>query len=103
MQEEPQPQMPPGAEQPAQPVSLPRALQFQLQQPAPQVPQASVAQPQVQPRDASAPLSLLHLSLLCPPWSLLLPLLPRPLLPEDVCAPSPQHPREWNSSAFSFP
>jgi hypothetical protein len=42
-QEEAQPQVPPGAKQPAQPISLPRALPFQLQPPAPQ---ASVAQPQ---------------------------------------------------------
>jgi hypothetical protein len=40
--EKAQPQVPPGAEQPA----LPRALPFQLQPPAPQVSQASVAQPQ---------------------------------------------------------
>jgi hypothetical protein len=37
-QQEPQPQVPPGAKQPA--------LPFQLQSAAPQVPQASVAQPQ---------------------------------------------------------
>ena len=40
--EKAQPQVPPGAEQPA----LPRALPFQLGPPAPQVSQASVAQPQ---------------------------------------------------------
>jgi hypothetical protein len=45
-QEEAQPQVPPGAVQPAQPISLPRALPFQLQSLAPQMPQASVAQPQ---------------------------------------------------------
>jgi hypothetical protein len=46
LQEEPQPRVPPGAVQPAEPVSLPRALPFQPKPPAPQVPQASVAQPQ---------------------------------------------------------
>jgi hypothetical protein len=46
LQEEPQPHVSPGAEQPAPPVSLPRALPFQLWPPAPQVPLASVAQPQ---------------------------------------------------------
>src|SRR6266851_5435140 len=31
------------------------------------------------------------------------PLVPLPLLPEDVCALSPQHPRVSSSSASSFP
>ena len=106
MREKPQPQAPPEAEEPAQPVSLPRALPFQLQMPTLQEPQASVSQPQVpqvQPLDASAPLSPPRPSPLCPLWPWLLPLLPRPLLPEGVCALSPQHRRVWSSSASSFP
>jgi hypothetical protein len=47
LQEEPQPQVSPGTERPAQPASPPRALPFRLQPPAPQVSQASVAQPRV--------------------------------------------------------
>ena len=101
-QEEPQPQAPPRAEQPAPPVSLPRALPVQT--PALQEPRASALQPAppVQLLDASAPLSPRPPSPLCPLWPLLLPLLPRPLLPEDVCALSPQHPRVLSSSASSF-
>ncbi len=103
LQEEPQPQAPPRAEQPAPQVSLPRALPVQT--PASEDPRASALQsaPQVQPLDASAPLSPPPPSPLCPLWPLLLPLLPRPLLPEDACALSPQHPQVSNSSASSFP
>jgi hypothetical protein len=104
LQEEPQPQAPQGAEQPAPPVSLPRALPFQTR--TLQKPRASALQPQapqVQPLDASAPLSPPRPSPLCPLWPSLPPLLPRPLLPEDVCALSPQHPRVSSSSASSFP
>jgi len=91
LQEEPQQKALPQAEQLAPPpVSLPRALPFQ-QQKALQEPRVSLLRP---PMDASAPLSPPRPSPLCPPWPLLLPLLPRPLLPEDVCALSPQHPRE---------
>jgi hypothetical protein len=93
-------------QQRVQPVWSPRALPFQLQRQAQQGPQVSVVQPQglrVQRPGASAPLSPPHPSLPCLPWPSFLPQLPRPLLPGDVCALSPQHPREWNSSASSFP
>jgi hypothetical protein len=107
-EEEAQPQaLPPVSEQqPAPPVWPPQVLPFPLQEPAQWEPQALEAQPRappVQQPGAFAPLSRPRLLRLCPPWLLLLPLLPRPLLPEYVCAPSPQHPREWNSSASSFP
>jgi hypothetical protein len=101
-----QPQVPRAEEQRVQPVWSPRALAFQLDSPAPVGPQVSVAQPQglrVQRLGACAPLSPPRPSLPCPPWPSFLPRLPRPLLPGDVCALSPQHPREWNSSASSFP
>ena len=87
MREKPQPQALPQAEQQAQPVSPPRVLPFQLQMPALQEPQASVLQPQapqVQPLDASAPLSPPLPSLLFPFWLWLLPRPPRQLLPEGV-------------------
>jgi hypothetical protein len=94
--------------QPAEQVSAQRALPLSLQvreqepqvweAPQPQVPQAPVQQPA-----ASVPPLLPRPSLLSPPWPSLLPLLRRQLLPEYVCAPSPRHPREWNSSASSFP
>jgi hypothetical protein len=101
--------MPLAAEQPVHSVSLPRALPFQLLPQALQEPQASVAQPQAleapqeQPPDASAPPLPPHPLRPCPPWPLLLPRLPHPLLLADVCALSPQRLREWNSSASSFP
>jgi hypothetical protein len=103
---EQQPLAPRAEQQRVLPVWSPRVLAFQLQPPALPGPQASVAQPQglrVQRPGASAPLSPPHPSLPCPPWPWFLPRLPRPLLPGDVCALSPQHPREWNSSASSFP
>ncbi len=94
--------------QPAEQVSAQRALPLSLQAreqepqvweaPQPQVPQAPVQQPA-----ASVPPLLPRPSLLSPLWRLLLPLLRRQLLPGYVCALSPQHPREWNSSASSFP
>jgi hypothetical protein len=90
LQEEPQPQAPRRAEQLAPSVSLPRALPFQ-QQKALQEPRVLLLRP---PPDASAPLSPPRPSRLCPLWPLLLPLLPHPLLPEDVCALSPRHPQE---------
>ena len=103
MQEEVQPQALAVSElQPAQQVWPPPVLPFRLQAPARQERRASEVQPR-EPPGAFAPLSPQRLWRLCPPWPLLLPLLPRPLLPEYVCAPSPQHPREWNSSASSFP
>ena len=108
MPEEPQPQALRVPEQPAQPVSPPQVLPFRLQAP-PREPQVSAAQPQVpQPPEvqqpgAYAPLSPPRPSLLFPIWRLLPPLLPRPLLPGDVCALSPPHPQEWSSSASSFP
>ena len=103
LQEEPQPQAPRQAEQPVPQVSLPRGLLVPT--PALEEPRASALQPapQVQPLDASAPLSPQLPSPLCPLWPLLLPLLPRPRLPEDVCALSPQHPQVSSSSASSFP
>jgi hypothetical protein len=93
LREEPQPQAPSRAPQPASQVSLPRALPVQT--PALPEPRAWALQPapQVQPLDASAPVSPPPPSPLCPLWPLLLPLLPRPLLPEDVCVLSPQRPR----------
>ena len=105
----PQPWVPLVLEHPARPVSLSRAPPSQLESPALQGLQVLVVQPQALPAsqvpapDASALLSPPRLSLPCPPWPLLLPLLPRPLLPGDVCALSPQHPREWSSSASSSP
>jgi hypothetical protein len=97
-----------------QPVSRPQALSCPLRA-LQQEPRASAAQPQVaqvpsppalsqqvlQP-DAFAPPSLPHPWRLYPPWPWLLPPLPRPLLPGDVSAPSPQHPRGWSSNASSF-
>jgi hypothetical protein len=107
LQEEAQRQALPVSEpQPAPPVCPPQALPFRLQAPSRQELQAAEAQPRTPPEQqpgAFARLSPLRLSRLCLPWPLLLPLLPRPLLPEYVCAPSPQHPREWNSNASSFP
>jgi hypothetical protein len=97
-----------GAGRLVQEVWSPRALAFQLRPLAQQERQVSMAQPQalqvppMQP-GASEPLSRLPLLPLCPPWPVLLPLLPRPLLPVDACALSPQHPREWSWSASSFP
>jgi len=105
LQEALPPLAPPVREQPEQPVWLRQALPFRLQVLA-QEPQASVAQPQalpVQQPGAYAPPSPPRPSHLFPLWPLLLPLLPRPLLPGDVCALSPQRPREWSSSASSFP
>jgi hypothetical protein len=104
--------------QPAEQVSAQRALPLSLQVPAqesrvwearqpqvrqPQVQQAPVQQAPVQQPAASVPPLLPRPSLLFPPWPSLLPLLRRQLLPGYVCAPSPRHPREWNSSASSFP
>jgi hypothetical protein len=98
-----------------QPVSWPQALSCSLlvlqlesrasaaqpqvaQVPSPPAPSQQVLQP-----DAFAPPSLPHPWRLYPPWPWLLPPLPRPLLPGDVSAPSPRHPRGWSSSASSFP
>jgi hypothetical protein len=99
--------------QPAEQVSAQRALPLSLQVPAqesrvwearqPQVQQPRVQQAPVQQPAASVPPLLPPPSLLFPPWPSLLPLLRRQLLPGYVCAPSPRHPREWNSSASSFP
>jgi hypothetical protein len=99
--------------QPAEQVSAQRALPLSLQVPAqesrvwearqPQVRQPQVQQAPVQQPAASVPPLLPRPSLLFPPWPSLLPLLRRQLLPGYVCAPSPRHPREWNSSASSFP
>jgi hypothetical protein len=99
--------------QPAEQVSAQRALPLSLQVPAqesrvwearqPQVQQPQVQQAPVQQPAASVPPLLPRPSLLFPPWPSLLPLLRRQLLPGYVCAPSPRHPREWNSSASSFP
>lgn len=115
MGQEPQPQVQPmSAQQLAQPVSAQQEqeLPCPLQVP-PREPQASVVQQQVpQARELSPPVlrpdayarpSPPHPWRLYPPWPWPLPLLPRPLLPEYVSAPSPRHPREWNSSASSFP
>jgi hypothetical protein len=101
------------AVQPAEQVSAQRALPLSRQVPEqelrvwearqPQVQQPQVQQAPVQQPAASVPPLLPRPSLLFPPWPSLLPLLRRQLLPGYVCAPSPRHPREWNSSASSFP
>jgi hypothetical protein len=98
LQAGPQAQKPLEGRQPAQRVWLPRALAFRLQPLASEAPKAWP----VQPPAACVRLSLPHPSLLFPLWPWLPLLLPRPLTPEDVCAPSPQHPRESSWSASSF-
>jgi hypothetical protein len=108
--EEPQPlepQVQAALEQPqAQLASAQQELLCPSQVPS-REPQASAVLPQepwpqVPPPDASAPLSPPHPWLLFPPWPWPLALLPRPLHPECVSAPSPRRPRGWNSSASSF-
>jgi hypothetical protein len=108
--EEPQPQVQPAwAQLLAQAVSAQQDLPYpwQVPQREPEVSVVLLRVPQAQEPlplapDASAPLSPPHPSRLYRPWLWLLPPLPRPLLPEYVSAPSPQHLREWSSSAFSF-
>jgi hypothetical protein len=105
LEQEPQLQVQPlWVQQLVQPVSAQQAPQREPQASVvqQQVPQVQELSPPVQRPDAYARPSLPHPWRLYPPWPWLLPPLPRPLLPEYVPAPSPQHPREWSSSAFSF-
>ena len=80
---------------------LPQAQQAQGQQVLPQRADAQARQeelvPALEPLAAAVPLSPLLLSQCAQP----LPQIPRRPLPASVASPSPRHPREWNSNAFS--